>query len=92
MKQLSSHLKNSLMAVLLSMGASSLANAATQDGDMCGTSNFTTDTKFKCSNLFQGQRLTVAEIYQQGYRVVSTVSIRPSPIEQASKHEVANHQ
>ena len=72
MKQLSSHLKNSLVVVLLSMGASSLANAATQDGDMCGTSNFTTDTKFKCSNLFQGQRLTVAEIYQQGYRVVST--------------------
>lgn len=31
MKQLSSHLKNSLMAVLLSMGASSLANAATQE-------------------------------------------------------------
>lgn len=61
-----------LAATILATATPSLANAATQDGDMCGTSNFTTDTKFKCSNLFQGQRLTVAEIYQQGYRVVST--------------------
>lgn len=59
MKQLSSHLKNSLMAVLLSMGASSLANAATQDGDICGTTQYVNlSTTFKCANLFQGQKLT----------------------------------
>lgn len=54
MKQLSSHLKNSLVAVLLSMGASSLANAATQDGDICGTTQYVNlSTTFKCANLFQ---------------------------------------
>ena len=76
MKQLSSHLKNSLVAVLLSMGASSsLANAATQDGDICGTTQYVNlSTTFKCANLFQGQKLTVAEIYQQGYRVVAPIT------------------
>ena len=76
MKQLSSHLKNSLVAVLLSMGASSLANAATQDGDICGTTQYVNlSTTFKCANLFQGQKLTVAEIYQQGYRVVAPITM-----------------
>lgn len=75
MKQLCSYLKNSLVAVLLSMGASSLANAATQDGDICGTTQYVNlSTTFKCANLFQGQKLTVAEIYQQGYRVVAPIT------------------
>ena len=61
-----------LAATMFSVATPSLAKAANQDGDICGTGDFSTKTTFKCANLFDGQRVTIAEIYQKGYRVVST--------------------
>ena len=64
-----------LAATILATATPSLATAATQDGDICGTTQYVNlSTTFKCANLFQGQKLTVAEIYQQGYRVVAPIT------------------
>jgi hypothetical protein len=66
-----------LAATMLSIATPSLANAANQDGDICGTTQYVNlTTTFKCANLFDGQRLSIAEIYQKGYRVVTSISTK----------------
>lgn len=66
--------KKLVCASLLSLGALSAtaANAGNKEGDLC-ESPFTTlnNAKFKCTYLFDGQFVTMQEIYNKGYQVVA---------------------
>lgn len=68
-------LKSLLFGVLVTTFAlnANVAQAAAKEGDICGTTSYLTlSTTFKCANLFpDNKNLSIADIYQRGYRVVS---------------------
>ena len=66
--------KKLVCASLLSLGALSAtaANAGNKEGDVCVWSFATmSHTKFQCTYLFDGQLVTMQDIYNKGYQVVA---------------------
>lgn len=63
-----------LVCTVLLMGGvllSGTAAAKTVDGDSCFSYSVTNNAKYHCSELFDGEGMTIREIYARGYRVVS---------------------
>ncbi|WP_435932739.1 hypothetical protein ACSF86_04085 [Moraxella bovoculi] len=66
----------SLFAITLGFSAS--VNAAEGDGDVCFSYEQGVNAKYHCSNLFNKSGITIYEIYNKGYKVVSQTQTKHS--------------
>lgn len=72
--------KKMILSAALVLGVASALPAMASDveADICVGPLGPETEQFRCHNLFDNQRVTLNEIYKQGYRVVSTQDTRQS--------------